>query len=653
VKALTSYELWYGRDEPPPWRTNLRAGPLTALLEGADLRDVRLGGIEIVRRLYFAVRDVNWDTIAAEVTNLFVDVHAEGFAVEFDARHNQHLDFCWHGTIQGDRSGSITYAASGQALSEFPYCRIGFCLLHPPSECAGSRYRGQTPGGQIEGELSILIAPQRYENGLYYPLFDAVSSLTISQRSGVEARFDFEGDLFEMEDQRNWTDGSFKTYCTPLSLGYPHTARAGQSFTQRVSIGARGRPSGSDNATDGVYVSVGKPVHKKLPQIGLGIASHDAAISEADRVLLGRLALDHLRLDLHLSNPDAATRLKRAVEECGALGCSLELALFFTDEVDGELQRLASSLPVPVAVSRVLVFHEIEQTTPKELIQRVRDRLVARLAGVAIGGGTNLDFAELNRARVNPQDFDTVVYSINPQVHASDEISLVENLEAQRDTVTTARSFSGELPLVVSPVTLKPRFNPYAVEPEAAPSVGKMPSAVDPRQMSLFAAVWTLASIKQLAEAGATSVTYFETTGWRGIKEKDTGSENPELFLSSPGMVFPVYHVFADIAGLKQGGLIECSSTNPLRVQALALGTANSVHLLIANLRPEAERCSIDGLRGQRVAVRSLDEHTARQAMIEPLEFRAQQTWIPLAGPTLTLTLAPYSVTSIAQWEAS
>jgi hypothetical protein len=148
-------------------------------------------------------------------------------------------------------------------------------------------------------------------------------------------------------------------------------------------------------------------------------------------------------------------------------------------------------------------------------------------------------------------------------------------------------------------------------------------------------------------------VTYFETTGWRGIKEKDTGSENPELFLSSPGMVFPVYHVFADIAGLKQGELLECSSTNPLRVQALALGTANSVHLLIANLRPEAEQCSIDGLRGHRVAVRSLDEHTARQAMAEPLEFRAQQTWIPFAGPTLTLTLAPYSVTSIAQREAS
>ena len=31
----------------------------------------------------------------------------------------------------------------------------------------------------------------------------------------------FNGETFEMEDQRNWTDASFKTYCTPLSLPYP------------------------------------------------------------------------------------------------------------------------------------------------------------------------------------------------------------------------------------------------------------------------------------------------------------------------------------------------------------------------------------------------------------------------------------------------
>jgi D-apionolactonase len=646
-RAPTAYELSYGRDEPPPERTALRAGSLTAFLEGADLRDVRFGGVELVRRLYFALRDENWDTIPGELKNFTIEAHEDSFLVSFDAHHrNRDLDFRWHATIQGDRTGNISYAMSGEALRDFRFCRIGFCVLHPP-EYAGRSYRGSTPGGPITGELPTTIGPQRYEGGLYFPLFDAVSGLTVSLRNGIEAKFDFEGDLFEMEDQRNWTDGSFKTYCTPLSLGYPFTGNTGQKFAQRVGIAATGQPSGSIAATDTVSLSLGRPLGKKLPSLGLGVATHDAGLSEGDKELLGRLHLDHLRVDLHLSDPEATTRLARAEQEGGVLGCGLELALFLTDNADQELPAFEARLPLSVPVSRVLVFHEKEQVTSPRWVERVRGRIAPRLPGVPIGGGTNLYFAELNRSRPNPAGLDAVAYSINPQVHASDERSLVENLEAQGDTVVTARSFCGELPVVVSPVTLKPRFNPDAVGPEPAPGVGELPSAVDPRQMSLFAAAWTLGSIKQLAEAGAVSVTYYETTGWRGIKETDGGCPNPQLFLSAPDLVFPVYHVFADLADLKTAELISCPSTDPLRVQGLALSTGGSVHLLVANLTPEAQTCVIEALKGDRVAMRSLDANTASQATAQPLQFRSQQAWMALTGSRLTLALGPYSVTRI------
>ncbi len=474
-------------------------------------------------------------------------------------------------------------------------------MLHPSGN-AGRPYRGSTPGGPITGQLPTTIGPQRYEGGLYFPLFDAVSSLTLSLTGGIEAKFDFEGDLFEMEDQRNWTDGSFKTYCTPLSLGYPHTASAGQAFEQRVSISASGDSSASAAASDTVKLSLGSSLGRKLPQLGLGVAAHDVEFSGSDKEALRRLHLDHLRVDLHLSDPDAAARLARAERECSALGCGMELALFVTDNADRELSGLAPRLPLTVPVSRVLVFHEKEQVTSPQWVERVRGRIAPHLPGVPIAGGTNLFFAELNRSRPNPSGLDAVAYSINPQVHASDERSLIENLEAQCDTVLTARTFCGALPLVVSPVTLKPRFNPEAVGPEPAPQAGELPSAVDSRQMSLFAAAWTLGSIKQLAEGGAASVTYYETTGWRGIKETDGGCPNPELFLSAPGLVFPVYHVFADIADLKTAELIACSSADPLRVQGLALSTDGSVHLLVANLTPEAQTCAIEPLKGDRAA---------------------------------------------------
>lgn len=40
-----------------------------------------------------------------------------------------------------------------------------------------------------------------------------------------------------MEDQRNWTDASYKTFCTPLHLPYPVRVRKGVRIDQAVELG--------------------------------------------------------------------------------------------------------------------------------------------------------------------------------------------------------------------------------------------------------------------------------------------------------------------------------------------------------------------------------------------------------------------------------
>src|SRR5205823_13641010 len=122
----------------------------------------------------------------------------------------------------------------------------------------------------------------------------------------------------------------------------------------------------------------------------------------------------------------------------------------------------------------------------------------------------------LNRNRPNAEALDFVCYSVNPQVHAFDNSSLVETLATQATTVESTRQFVGRVPIAITPITLKPRYNPDAAGPEPAPRPGELPAAVDPRQPSLFAAGWTVGSLKYVAESGVASATYFETTGWRG-----------------------------------------------------------------------------------------------------------------------------------------
>ncbi len=54
--------------------------------------------------------------------------------------------------------------------------------------------------------------------------------------AGIAATTAFAGDVFEMEDQRNWTDASYKTYVRPLARPWPYRLAAGETITQSVTV---------------------------------------------------------------------------------------------------------------------------------------------------------------------------------------------------------------------------------------------------------------------------------------------------------------------------------------------------------------------------------------------------------------------------------
>jgi hypothetical protein len=236
-----------------------------------------------------------------------------------------------------------------------------------------------------------------------------------------------------------------------------------------------------------------------------------------------------------------------------------------------------------------------------------------------------------------------VAYSINPQVHAFDETSIVETLSAQADTIRSARAFCGDRPLLVTPITLKRRFNPSATGPERELLPGELPPQVDARQMSLFAAAWTVGSIKQLAESGAASLTYYETSGWQGVIERDDGPPLPKAFPSEPGIAFPVYHVLADLAEWRAAELMDCFSSHPLVTQALAVRTGQTIHVLLANLTPREQRVALHGIPAEKLAARSLDDRNALLAMRHPELFRSIHETKHVSAGQLTLSLPPYA----------
>ncbi len=500
----------------------------------------------MLRRIYAAVRDRRWDTAPAALSNLRVESGGDSFRAAFDAECRLgDIGFAWKGSISGGPEGTVTFSMDGIARSTFLRNRIGICVLHPIRECAGRPCRVEHTDGSTErGKFPEDVSPHQP--------FKAVRAIAHEAAPGVEAEVRFEGDTFETEDQRNWTDASFKTYSTPLDLPFPVEVKAGTRISQSVTLSLRGTAPAVE-PDEPLAFTVGDAPAGPLPRIGLCL-SEPSRPPEAAR--LRALGLSHLRADLDLSG-DIASRLAEAAAEARALGASLELAIHLSDDAPRKLERLRQELQgMKSIVSSFLVFQP-------EWIDAARKAL---RPFAPVGAGTDSNFAELNLNRP-PEGADFLFYPANPQVHLFDDATLIENLEAQGDTVRCARRFSGGRPVAVTPVTLKPRF---------------IPSAPDARQKTLFGAAWTVGSLKSLAEAGASSVTYFET---RGVLEGDR--------------VFPLHHVLADALEFSGGEVLPSSPSDPLVLTGLALRKGARTRVLVANLTAQPRHALLENLPGK------------------------------------------------------
>ncbi|MCZ6681403.1 MAG: hypothetical protein O7E52_29665 [Candidatus Poribacteria bacterium] len=644
MNQLPLRTLYYGKDEPLPEQKALRAGPLSLIFEAADLRYIRLGDHEILRRVYVAIRDRNWDTIAPALSNVQIESADDSFHITYDVENRGgDIDFFWQGTITGDARGTITFTMAGEARATFLRNRIGFCVLHPMA-CAGSPCRVEKVDGTVEqGAFPKYISPHQ-------PFMD-MTVISHEVVPGVKAEVRFDGDIFEMEDQRNWTDASYKTYCTPLRIPYPVEVKAGTKISQSITLTLKGELSDATKGLAhgaGLTFSIDESFAAPIPRIGLGVASHGQSLTPQELERLRALNLSHLRVDLNLTQSDYESALRAATDEAKALGVPLEIALTLSDAADDELKGLVVALErIKPAVCAWLIFHTAEMSTSAQWIELARRYLSDATPDAKIGAGTNAYFTELNRERPPVELVDVVCYSMNPQVHAFDNSSLVETLEAQAVTVDSARQFADGLPIAVTPVTLKARFNPNATGPEPEPAPGELPAPVDERQMSLFGAGWTVGSLKYLAQSSLFSVTYYETTGWRGVMETEGGSALPEKFRSISGAVFPLYHVLADVGEFRGGEVLLARSNAPLQVDGIALRKDGMTRVVLANLSPESQHVAVGHL-SERVRVHHLNETNAQAAMHAPEAFRAQAgELLQTTDGTLELHLLPYAIARI------
>jgi len=579
---------YYGGPEKDPELVPLRAGNLSLAYQSGNLRYIGLGGYEVLRMIYPAVRDHNWGTLPYTIQNEIINTSPSSFDISYTAVYGSPAVFKAFYTLKGTPGGTIGFTMDGEVLSDYNTNRIGLCILHPVETCAGKSCLVTTVDDkQYPAFFPVHIVPHQP--------FKNLRQLNWILKDTIAASLKLEGDIFETEDQRNWTDASFKTYSRPLEMPFPYKVRKGETIQQKVTLHVSGY-QGDYPSTEQELQFRFSTFRLDMPQIGISKSSRSAILRPEESAVLGRIPFNHYRVEVRFSYPAWPQYLDEAIREAIQLHFRLELVLLFTDDAENEAMLLVQQLkPVEKHIRSILILHEATRLTDTQRFPLLYNLLKKHVAGIETGAGTDANFAELNRSDIANIHPDFVSFAICPQVHAFDNLSLVENLAAQKYAIKSCKNIFGSTPVHVSPVTLRQRFNAVATSAETGKKPGGLPPQVDVRQLSLFAAAWTLGSIKNMAEAGATSVTYYETTGERGIIQGSEATAFPGLFLSKPGMIFPVWYVLNRIIG-KDKKYIWSVSSDPLIFDGIVLADWHYTEIILANYTTRAITISIPDL---------------------------------------------------------
>jgi hypothetical protein len=572
---------------------------MTAWLDGTSLRRVSWNGSEVIQGIVVAVRDEAWNTIPADIAEVEIDGSEAGFDVSFRAGHvAEGIALHWTATIRGLATGTIEYAFDGVFDGPSVFNRIGFNVLLGSMEYAGQPYRARaSDGSTIAARFPVDVQPQAIVDDHlagFAPPFVGIAATTID---GVTATIELGGDEYEVEDQRNWTDASYKLYTPPLTPSTRRVAEPGDHVRQRVVVALSGTPTRRRPTRRSRTVELDESGDAGRPP-DIGIAMGPRPVSAAVAGRFAELAPAHLRVDVR-PDPSGSFDLEAAAALARPSGSNLEVALHLPAATPDVIEAAASVLRPHLAAGDVILAFApgrpgFDVATSAEDAVRIREALQARLGPVRIGSGTDSFFSALNRSDMTAAAYHTVAWSMSPTVHASDTDSIVENLAGVAAAVLKVRGRVGDLPIRIGPVTLQTRNGPYPAGPA---SIGRP----DPRLTTSFAAAWAIAVAAELAKAGIEALTFFATTGLQGILDE----------AASPR---PTYHAIAALQSDREASLVPITSAED--VAAIAFRAPSGTRLVLASMRDDERSISVGGLSGRRATVRSI-EGSALERSIE------------------------------------
>jgi len=605
----------FGTEEPVPEARALRAGALEVIVRGPRLVRIACGDVEIWHGAAFLFRDADWCTPEPIVDDFDESISTSGFKLHAVGRFPVSPPIDFRIDIEARDTGVIVVAAQATPRGDILASRLGLCVMHPIS-VAGAQVEIE----HIDGRVSRTTFPRLIPP---WPPFMLIRAIRHQYPPGRWARCSFDGDIFELEDQRNNGDASFKTYSRSNLMPRPYWLRAGVPIQQSVEFAIEmPRANTASRRPGAVKVQVGNDAGE-CPTIGVEISPDDAHAGEAARAALAAMRPGHLHLTIR---PDTGEIDWRAIAELLAVAGAelrLDVARATLDKAVEEVGSLREKLyDAGVEPASVAVF-------PSE--QRAIDAARRAFPGCKIGGGTPHFFVQLNRLdSLGRADF--LTFTTSSIVHGADDESVMLTLQSLRSMIETLRARYPDVPIAIGPSGIAARASPLGAQPPTDGQHRIALAANDPRTRGLYGAAWTVGYVAQLATTGLDAVTVMSLTGAAGV----VGTDGQGAFTR-----YPSYFVIERMRG--PASVCSVTVSEPTRVAAFALRRGDGQELLIANLTAEALDVDVDDIARGTVAI--LDAETWHAYGSHP------DVWHRARGAAQTscLRLDAYAVASL-QW---
>ena len=604
--------IHFGTDEPLPTDRKFSAGALTLHLVDGAIRRLCWHGVEVVRGIACPIRDENWATHVSVLVDESIIQSPGGFEIR-QVRRIADDALRVSLVFKASSDGIFQATAEMVAARDFVTNRAGFTLLHPLRGVAGTALSITHPdGATTASQFPLLISPGQ--------VADRIAGLRYSV-DGINAEIAFTGEVFEMEDQRNWSDASFKTYCRPLWLPRPYRLHAGETHRQEIAIRFQGTPKTSPAASASAdAVLEWRDGAGNVPR--LAVTLEDGTLPDAGARGLYRL-LKPAILQLRVTPQTAAAVCESASELAAASPVEIELEIVVpsADEPQAALVRVAADCKkASLAVARVLALPESylqsyqpggpwpAGSKPQDLVPHAR----AAFPDAGIGSGVLTYFPELNRCRPGPCDY--VTHGATAITHAADDDTVIENLEGLSHVLKSGRAIAGERDYRLGLVAIGMRSNPYGSAVVENVQQNRVAMAgVDPRQRGLFAAAWAVGAIAATEGHSVSSLALSALVGPFGAIYRREAWAQPGYQENETGMVYPIFHVIRFLSAM--GGATRLSvRSSGNGIAGVASRNHAQVRLMIANLGTNASSVQVPG----DAEIRILDADNFQTAIHDP-----------------------------------